>query len=309
MNWPQRLKRVMEMTKNKDYTTCPQCGVRIKKKNLAAHMLRVHGVEEEEGKPKSHSRPVWPVAAAVIIGALLLVVGIYYLTVDDRGTEHTGVTQLYPGNNTIKTSDGWELECNYNEGNRTMPAVIFIHGMNENHRVWDTLAGKFNDRGYATAAFDLRGHGESLKHNGKIETLASFSEEDFVNMVRDASAVIKALKDTGYESYIIVGASIGANIALVTGATYTSVLGVALLSPGMNYHGIDGESAAKEYGSKRAYMAAARGDSYPYNSTIKLATYMPMANVEYFNGTDHGTNLLKDGADSSILDWVDRNRW
>lgn len=55
--------------------------------------------------------------------------------------------------------------------------VLFVHGLGEHCSRYDSLFNKFADVGVSVTAFDLPGHGDTLKNNprqvrGHIESLA-----------------------------------------------------------------------------------------------------------------------------------------
>ena len=87
------------------------------------------------------------------------------------------------------------------------------------------------------------------------------SQAEVAGSVGDAAAAISAIERTGYPGVVIVGASIGANIALVSPSGNSFVKGVCLLSPGDNYWGIKTGTAASQYGDRPAMLCAAKGDA------------------------------------------------
>lgn len=95
--------------------------------------------------------------------------------------------------------------------------------------------------GFSVIAIDLRGHGAS-EGNWR-----SFSPREFNAVVLDVKAAKDYLISRGVKPgrMGIVGASIGANIALRYAAEDGEIKTVVLLSPGLNYRGVAIEEAAK----------------------------------------------------------------
>ena len=163
-------------------------------------------------------------------------------------------------------------------------------------------------------AVDLRGHGESIraKDGGELHA-ENFNKSQFGKMTLDADAAVKWLaKQKGVDKSRlgIVGASIGANVALVYASKNPErVKTVVLLSPGISYRGIATASAAAEYKGSALYIAA-KGDAYAAKSVGKLARPAgPNRQKKIFSGNLHGTNLFKKHADLSglLFDWFKKH--
>ena len=93
--------------------------------------------------------------------------------------------------------------------------------------IW--LAADLVAAGYAVLVVDMRGHGET--GGAQDWTLAA----DDLGRVWDAFAALETVDES---RTAVVGASIGANMALRLGADRADVGAVALLSPGLDYRGV-----------------------------------------------------------------------
>jgi pimeloyl-ACP methyl ester carboxylesterase len=136
-------------------------------------------------------------------------------------------------------------------------------------------------------AIDLRGHGAS---EGDWQ---SFSPREFNAMVLDVKAAKEYLIRRGVKPgrIGIVGASIGANIALRYAAEDGEIKTVVLLSPGLNYRGIATEEAAQY--QRSAFFAASEEDAYAYSSTEQLYALVKGEKVfERLRNAGHGTRML-----------------
>jgi pimeloyl-ACP methyl ester carboxylesterase len=100
-------------------------------------------------------------------------------------------------------------------------AVILLHGLASNARIWDGVAQRLAGAGLRVAALDLRGHGESEQPAGGY---------DFATVCRDLDAALPALR---VERPVLVGHSWGANVALQYAAERDgAVTGLVLVDGG-----------------------------------------------------------------------------
>ncbi len=93
------------------------------------------------------------------------------------------------------------------------PAVVLLHGLASNARIWDGVAAGLlaaSPSGLRVVALDLRGHGESEQPDGGY---------DFPTVARDLQIALEAL---GIERPLLVGHSWGASVALHVASSATS---------------------------------------------------------------------------------------
>ena len=185
--------------------------------------------------------------------------------------------------NTLLTKDGKKLAYRYHEGGYS--GVILLHQLDGSKEDWASLEKQLEKEGYSYIAVDLRGHGQS---DGDW---TSFTELDFQDMLKDVEAAHRFLRTKGVGLRAIIGASIGANLALQYGVE-AGVDRLVLLSPGFNYRGIDIQDIMGKYRGKMLVVASP-GDEYSYRTALALergnnATLVSM------EGSRHGTALLPD---------------
>ena len=97
-------------------------------------------------------------------------------------------------------------------------AVLLLHGLASNARIWDGVASRLAGAGLRVAALDLRGHGGSDQPDHRY---------DFPSVARDLAAALAGL---GLERPVLVGHSWGANVALQFAAERPGALaGLALV--------------------------------------------------------------------------------
>ena len=97
-------------------------------------------------------------------------------------------------------------------------AVLLLHGLASNARIWDGVASRLAGAGLRVAALDLRGHGDSDQPDQGY---------DFASVGRDLASALAGL---GLERPVLVGHSWGANVALQFAADRPGTLaGLALV--------------------------------------------------------------------------------
>lgn len=203
---------------------------------------------------------------------------------------------------SFKTEDGFAITGNFVHGSKK--GVVLLHQFNLDKSSYDNLVKKLNDANFSVLAIDLRGHGESLDQNGVKRTHASFSEQDFRNMVKDVKGAKRFLAQQGSNLYAVVGASIGANTALNYSAQDPSVEKIVLLSPGMNYKGIDTEASARSV-KARTLVVASNEDTYSYGSSKALKQTIANSEFMELRNAGHGTRMFSGTfLENDIVKWL-----
>ena len=199
----------------------------------------------------------------------------------------------------LATSDGVSIKGTYYRPAATdAPGVVLLHMLGRKRGDWDAFARQLQDAGYSVLAIDLRGHGES---GGKRE---------WGKMTMDAAAAtdfLRARPEVDPERIVIIGASIGANIAINYGAEDPDVVGVALLSPGLDYRGVKTAEAVKAYGDRPLFIAASSEDKYAAESSRTLdGLAQGPHQLLILKNQGHGTQMLgKDnGLEEAIFQWL-----
>lgn len=182
-----------------------------------------------------------------------------------------------------------------------LPGVILLHMLGSDRASWHEFGVRLALEGYTALAFDMRGHGDT--GGGR----------DFQKTIQDLEGVwdyFAGRPEVDEDSIAIVGASIGANLALVTASTLPSVDTVVLLSPGLQYRGVTTDDAILEYGDRPLMIVASREDTYAAQSSQQLEG-LARGEVELlmFGGAGHGTNMLasKPELAGMVVDWLDRH--
>ena len=203
----------------------------------------------------------------------------------------------------IAGADGLEIVGDFqSEGNEPQPGVLLLHMLNNRRQSWEPLVPELLAAGYAVLAIDMRGHGET--GGAQDWTLA---EQD-LQLVFDW---LQARPEVDAAKVAIVGASIGANMAIRTAANDTEAAGVIMLSGGLDYRGVTTEDALQNYGNHPVLIVAAEGDGYAKDSAETLHTQQSnLGNTELiiYDGGAHGTSLFAAQPDiiSTIISWLNK---
>lgn len=214
------------------------------------------------------------------------------------------ITPPVTENVAIAATDGLAIQATYYGpgGIAPFPGVILLHMLGDNRTVWDNdhtgFAQSLTQNGYAVLAVDMRGHGDTgggtdwpLAADDLLQVWDSFTSRDTVDASRTA----------------IVGASIGANMALRTTASQPQVATAVLLSPGLDYRGVTTEDAIPGMGQRPLFIVASDNDTYAANSSRTLADAAGETAVLHTYATaGHGTNMFAAAPDLAdrILEWL-----
>lgn len=176
--------------------------------------------------------------------------------------------------------------------------AIFLHMMPATKESWNSLADQMQQAGYAGLAIDLRGHGVS---GGGPNGYREFSDREHQDSIRDVDAAVDILHGIGArdDHIILIGASIGANLALQYASQHRAIPCIVAISPGLDYHGIITKPFVEGFTeNKRVLFIGARDDDHdPDNADDIEALHDAIPDgvdvaVEVVDSGGHGTNIL-----------------
>ncbi len=196
----------------------------------------------------------------------------------------------------LTTSDGYQIHGTYLPHQNARASILLIHMLGRNRSDWKDFANFLERSGYKSLAIDLRGHGESQSEKGGKKNWKDLSKRDFKRMVEDVDSAYRFLKEKGENKPIfIIGASIGANLALIYTSQHPEVSGAILLSPGLTYHDIKIARYASQYKARPLLLVVAQDDEYSLMSTRYLMDLVKTEDKmlkEYPTGAGHGTQIF-----------------
>ena len=179
------------------------------------------------------------------------------------------------------------------------PVVILLHMMWGDRSSWEDFAIQLTDADYAVFTVDMRGHGDT---GGELDwELAG-------NDLQQVWNYLGARPDIDEDRMAVLGASIGANLALVTGADNSNARTVVLLSPGLNYAGVETRDPLLTYGERPILIVASQEDTYAAASSGRLEEIaLGETRLVMYQGAGHGLHMFdrEPGLADLVIDWLD----
>ncbi|OGL97693.1 hypothetical protein A2318_03770 [Candidatus Uhrbacteria bacterium RIFOXYB2_FULL_45_11] len=196
----------------------------------------------------------------------------------------------------LKTEDDVEIIGTYRSPASPTHAAILLHMMPATKESWDAFATELENAHCASIAIDERGHGESTM-NGTLDYHA-FDESQQQAKIHDVEAAFAYLRSQGFKESdtVVVGASIGANLAIQFLTMHPQILGAIALSPGLNYRGVktDGYISQLHAGQRVVLVASDDDDRASAMSSRALHELNPsQTTLIEKHGLGHGTNMLE----------------
>ncbi len=220
----------------------------------------------------------------------------------DDGVIPQEQTQKPSNDIEFTTIDGVTIKGTFLEGNSNS-AVLLLHELGKDRTEYNAFVQKLNEKGFTTLAIDFRGHGESgLDYK-------EFTNDDWQGLLNDVDSAVKYIRrtDKDVNDITIIGASIGANAALIHASQDNTVNQVVLFSPGENYRGLATLDAIRDYGNRPIMIIVSENDRYSYTSSTKLKS-RALGNTKFktYENSGHGTEILQNelGLDDAIIKWL-----
>ena len=215
----------------------------------------------------------------VTVVALITIVSLsglnFFTPVSSPTVEEEPDLSNMPENLFLKTQDGKNLAAAYFKIVNPSAWVVYLHMMPSTKESFTNLATKFLGWGFSGVAVDLRGHGKS---EGGPNGYQNFSDQDHQASYLDVLAAVDFLKSKGAadEKIYLIGASIGANLALKYLAENSETAGVVLLSPGIDYRGITTKDLiVRLTGKSKILFVSSRDDGNNAEEVEELSELVP----------------------------------
>lgn len=205
-----------------------------------------------------------------------------------------------------ETSDSVTIHGSYYPAGKFPKAtLLLLHMLRKSRESWRDFAVFAQKNELAILAIDLRGHGQS-KTRGEVEIRETImNDSDHAKMINDVTGAVQWIRSRTApysENLIIIGASIGANLAVKYAVDDPRIKGVVLLSPGEEYRGFQLIPMIEKYGERPLLAVAAEDDSY---SAIACRRISDLPNqkmsVHMFREGGHGTYLLENNSEIAGL--------
>lgn len=208
---------------------------------------------------------------------------------------------------TITAEDGIELSGNFRNAAGARTCALLLHMMPATKESYAAFAEKLAAAGIASLAIDFRGHGKSADGPDGYRL---FSDTDHQASLHDIEAGARFLQSKGATTgtLVLVGASIGANLALQYAAAHADVPAVVALSPGLNYRGVLATPAVTGLQrSQRLYLAASNDDAESDAAVERLAEIsLAKTTVKHFDRAGHGTTMFERIPEfmDELVEWI-----
>lgn len=212
----------------------------------------------------------------------------------------------------LTTSDGVEIAGDWYEatGSEKSQSVLLLHMMPAAKESWKNFAEALAEKSISSLAIDLRGHGEST--NGGTLDYTTFADADHQDSRLDLEAALLWLVERGFEesNIAVVGASIGANLAIRTMAEHERIrVGIAL-SPGIDYRGVTTNDAVEKLrDGQLALLCASEDDPQSFGAVNELNEINgEQTRRIILSGAGHGTTMFENDPEfmKQCAEWIEK---
>lgn len=203
------------------------------------------------------------------------------------------------------TEDGVSISGTLYLPSRTGPAVVLIHMQTRSRQDWETVGPRLADAGMVALAIDLRGHGASDPRPTGPNAKDGGTAAD----LKAARAFLATRREVAPGRVGLLGASVGANLAVVAASADPTVRSIALLSPGLDYQGLRTQANLNRYGDRPALLVGSREDAYVMITLRRLSGEGAGVREQLvLDGAGHGTTMLARHPDlvGVLVDWFKR---
>ena len=190
------------------------------------------------------------------------------------------------GDVTFSTDDGQRIAAFHNPVGSSTRGVVLVHDDGGSGTDWEFFANRLKRTGFHTLAVDLRGHGAS-RVSGRL------SNDDYAAMKADVIAAVNWIRKKGVEEVILIGAGLGANLALQTAAEDSEVAKLVLLSPRHRVKGVTVDGFLGRYGERPLMIAVSVEDTYASKTSLLLDSQaVGEHKMEILSNAGSGTQML-----------------
>jgi pyridoxine 5-phosphate synthase len=204
---------------------------------------------------------------------------------------------------TFTSTDGTALAGEiYEASARPSPGVVLVHMLSRNKSDWHGLPDRIRDAGITALAIDLRGHGNSSGSAGELR--------EMIQDVRAAARWLASRANVRPDAIAIVGASLGATLALLAAPELPTVRAIGVLSPSLDYRGLRTDTALiKRLGSRALWLSASTEDPLALRTMRDFAAENSGPREQVVSTAPaHGSVLLeRDGeVGRALVEWLRR---
>ena len=200
---------------------------------------------------------------------------------------------------SFETSDGFVLKGDLtSSADANAPVAILLHVYRSDRGAWAPLVPELAAAGFTVLAIDQRAHGESKQQRGERVDVASIPRTEFGELVRHgvrdvrAAALYLAQQGLATDRIVLIGASYGCSVSLLSAEEVAGVRALVLLSPGTNYFGVDVLEAASSFPGPLLVVAAEDDRNAVASARTIAARHGGADDLEIYRSGGHGTHLF-----------------
>lgn len=237
----------------------------------------------------------------LVIASTMLLIGVVWFSFHQTQKVATPVvtdtSQIH-----ITTGDGITLAATikYPVRNVLSPVVILLHDYGQDRHQWDPYLQKFLDAGIAVLSYDMRGFGDS-----RLPTIPTNQDDHLNSLTNDLPAVMEYIQQQpaiDQNRIMIVGASIGADVAFVVSGSGLGITRTVLLSPVVRSTTLDGH-LVENFGPKNIFGIASDSEKTDLESFMSRVADPKQTSIIPNDG--HGIALLSSSSVmESIIAWL-----
>ncbi len=201
---------------------------------------------------------------------------------------------------SFETSDGFVLKGDLTSAADTKaPVAILLHMYRSNRSAWAPLVPDLAAAGFTVLAIDQRAHGESKQRRGERVDVATIPRAAFGQLVRDgvrdveAAVAELARRGLATDRIVLIGASYGCSVSLLSAGEVAGVRALVLLSPGTSYFGVDVVEAASSFPGPLLIVAAEDDRDAVESAQTLAARHQGPDDLEIYSYGGHGTHLFR----------------
>lgn len=197
----------------------------------------------------------------------------------------------------LNAADGTVVHAD--EVGRGSHGVLLIHDADRSRGDWKMFMEKVRSEGFRVLAVDLRGHGKAKE--------ITQADPDYASMPDDVLAGLAHLQERGVSKITVIGAGLGANLAVAVAEQATAITDFVLLSPGLNLNGFKPSQSLAGVGDRPVMLLAAKEDGMASATVGYLDKKLTgITRKVVIDGSHRGPNLLDEHPDLywGVMGWL-----
>ena len=200
---------------------------------------------------------------------------------------------------SFETSDGFTLKGDLtSSADANAPVAILLHMYRSDRSAWAPLVPDLAAAGFTVLAIDQRAHGESKQRGRERVDVAAIPRTKFGELVRDgvhdvdAATRYLARQGLATDRIVLIGASYGCSVSLLSAKQLDGARALVLLSPGTNYFGVKVLAEAGSFPGPMLVVAAEDDRQAIESARAITAQHRGADDLEIYRSGGHGTRLF-----------------